>query len=138
MVSVGCRHPRTVPLAFRVSAQFDGLALMSVPTCHRRPRAWWGDTTRLHRRTRGACRPRLGGLPAHAASRAHPRHTFADSGIGTAGGIPAAPSPESLPKTVSSKTNNKTAEMIFIARPITGFGFPSCPREKENEETYKK
>ena len=29
MVPVGCRHPRAVPLAFRVSAQFDGLAHMS-------------------------------------------------------------------------------------------------------------
>ncbi len=31
MVLVGCRHPRAVPLAFRVSAQFDGLAHMSYP-----------------------------------------------------------------------------------------------------------
>ena len=27
---------------------------------------------------------------------------------------------------------------IFIARPITGFGFPSCPRENANEETKRK
>ena len=39
-----------------------------------------------------------------------------DSGIGTAWAIPAAPSPESLPKTISSKTNNRKAEMIFIAQ----------------------
>jgi hypothetical protein len=37
MVLVGCRHPRAVPLAFRVSAQFDGLAHMSVPTCPASP-----------------------------------------------------------------------------------------------------
>ena len=78
MVSVGCRHPRTVPLAFRVSAQFDGLALVSVPTWQASPPSWalWRPTnsTQLHRRTRGACRPRLGSLPAHTASRAHPRH----------------------------------------------------------------
>ena len=83
VVLVGCRHPRAVPLAFRVSAQFDGLAHMSVPT--------WQASSHMHRRTKGACRSRLIGLPAHAASRAHPRHHHADRGKGTAGGTPAIP-----------------------------------------------
>ncbi len=91
VVLVGCRHPRAVPLAFRVSAQFDGLAHMSVPTCP--------ASSHMHRRTKGACRPWLGGLPAHAASRAHPRHHHADRGKGTAGGTHAVQrsSPRCIP-----------------------------------------
>ena len=98
VVSVGCRHPRTVPLAFRVSAQFDGLALMSVPTWLASPPSWavWRPTnaTQLHRRTRGACRSRLGSLPAHAANQAHPRHPNADSKTRDSGGDIRCPHPE--------------------------------------------
>ncbi len=81
---MGCRHPRAVPLAFRVSAQFDGLAHMSVLTC--------SASSHMHRRTKGACRSWLIGLPAHAASQAHPRHHHADSEKGQLGGHPPSPS----------------------------------------------
>ena len=70
------------------------LALRPMPMCSasppsdaaRRP----AGTARLHRRAKGACGSRMGGLPvpARAASRAQPRHPshHAGSGTGTAGG----------------------------------------------------
>jgi hypothetical protein len=74
-VLVGCRHPRAVPLAFRVSAQFDGLAHLPVPTC--------SASSHKHRRTKGACRSwlivgKIIGLPAHVAGQALSRHHHAD------------------------------------------------------------
>ena len=103
MVLVGCRHPRAVPLAFRVSAQFDGLAHMSVPTCP--------ASSHMHGRTKGACRSRLGGLPAHAANRAHPRHHYADRGKGTAGGISAVPVQRPSPHCVPAQPVKRPLEL---------------------------
>ena len=52
----------------------------------------------MHRRTKGACRPRLVSLPAHAAIRAHPRHHHADRRMGTAGVMPAIPCQRASPR----------------------------------------
>jgi hypothetical protein len=57
---------------------------MSVPTCP--------SSSHMHRRTKGECRSRLIGLPAHAASRAHPRHPMRTEEKGQAGGHPPSPS----------------------------------------------
>jgi hypothetical protein len=83
LVLVGCRHPRAVPRAFGDSAQFVGLAqyaVVSVASAASQVDAECQPGTRAahhryyrHSWTRGACRSRLGGLPAHTASRAHPR-----------------------------------------------------------------
>ena len=59
VVHVGCRLPRAVPPAFGVSAQFDGLAQMSV--------ALFADVPSVvphAQRDQSACRSQLGGLPA--------------------------------------------------------------------------
>ena len=81
--AMGCRHPMTVPLAFGDSEQFDGLARFAVVDAfQRRLPGRCGVPARNSSRpppllpprpvTRGACRSRLGGLPAHTASRARP------------------------------------------------------------------
>jgi hypothetical protein len=58
---VGCRHPEALPLAFRVSAQFDGLAHMSMPT--------YPTSSHMRRRTKGACRSWLIGRPPTRPAR---------------------------------------------------------------------
>ncbi len=47
LVLAGCRHPRAVPLACRVSARFYGLAHMSVPTCPASPPCTDGPRVRV-------------------------------------------------------------------------------------------
>ena len=79
--AVGCRHPRAVPLAFGDSEQFDGLARVAVVDALSvasqvdagcQPKRATHHRCYRHSRTRGACRSRLGVLPAHKASRARP------------------------------------------------------------------
>ena len=41
-------------------------------------------------------------------------------------------------KFVTKNDHNNSAEMFFSARPVMGFGFPSCPQEIEKKETKKK
>jgi hypothetical protein len=83
----GCRHPRTVPLTFGDSEQFDGLALMRGWTriaCGRRCQRRLPSGRRAQLlaaptgRTRGACRPRLGMPSANQASRHTPAQIHAD------------------------------------------------------------
>ena len=41
-------------------------------------------------------------------------------------------------KIVRKTKNRNSTEMFCIARPITGFGFPSCPREKRTMKLRKR
>jgi hypothetical protein len=117
MVLVGCRHHRAVPLAFKVSAQFEGLAHMSVPTCPMSPQ--------------GTCRPLLGDLPTHVASRAHPQNHYADRGIGTAGGAPAIPVRRSSPRCIPTPPR-KTPVKVRVSTVVMS----GLPRNLCSQHTF--